>query len=148
MSMKPKGNLTPSRLRAMLCVAILLLCAGGTALSVFGYRYLTDYARQAQEAAVRANSSSEELSRLESTQSILDKNKDVIAKMKGLSANGADFQYQDQIISELDAYASAAGIGISNISFSEAGSSGEPAATVSIEVLLGMALASASTKAV
>lgn len=126
--------MTATRLRLILSVslfAILLITGGG-----FFYlnQQLQGYAVSVSHSVIDASASQNSVQTLQQVQQTLNDDKDIITKTSNIVADSKSYQYQDQIISDINGYAAAAGIGVLNIDFpstSTAPTSGasSPAAT-------------------
>ncbi|MBI3889876.1 hypothetical protein HY312_04910 [Candidatus Saccharibacteria bacterium] len=131
---KSTSSLTAQKLRLLLIISIffiLLLTAG-----IFAYArsVLATYSSDVQKVSDTAASSSKNLSALNTLKTKLAENKDAVERAKNLVAESQSYAYQDQIIKDLNTFASKSGVTISGFQFnSEAtGAAGAtPAATPS-----------------
>ena len=114
-----KSALTPTRLRIMLLVCMLLLVTLGVCIFLFGYGRVTSYAKEAQATATQATASNNSLQTLMTTKEQLAKNADAVKRADQLVAESKSYVYQDQIITDLNQYAREAGIGVTNITFTD-----------------------------
>lgn len=112
-----KQSLTPIKLRIILFVVMLLLAAGGVGVFIYGYDQLKTHATSAQDTATKAEASRSSLQNLMETEKFLAANSDVVTRADQLASESKSYLYQDQIISDINKYASKAGIEITNISF-------------------------------
>lgn len=128
MSKKP---LTATRLRLMLSISlgVITLIAGG----IFAYAdsQLSQLAIETNHKAVDANASRDNLSTLEKIQDILANEKSVVDRASSIVADSKSYQYQDQIITDLNAFAGKHGVTITNVDFAQsAGTTTTPPSTI------------------
>ncbi|HEY5695665.1 MAG TPA: hypothetical protein VIQ80_02415 [Candidatus Saccharimonadales bacterium] len=116
-------QLTATRLRLSLAVSLFAipLIAGGLFYVIYGQ--LQGFAVDVSHKIVDAGSSQTSVQTLQQIQRELEDNKDVVAKAKAIVADSQSYQYQDQILSDINNYAAKAGITISNVDFSAGASS-------------------------
>lgn len=123
-------SLTATRLRLILSasiVAILVIIGIGF---YFMQAYLYTFAVQVSHANEDASTSGSDLSTYEKLQQELTSNQPAIQRVANIVAASKSYEYQDQIIADLNTYAKRAGVSITSFTF-DAGSStaGAPAAT-------------------
>lgn len=114
-----KSALTPTRLRIVLSVVLLLLAAAGVGVFTLGYKQLSQHVANAQQVATEAEASRSSLQNLMATKKFLADNQDVIARADRLVSQSKSYYYQDQMINDINAYAEKAGVKIANISFED-----------------------------
>lgn len=114
---QPKKPLTATKLRAMLTVSLFVIAIGGGAVFYFANHQLRSYASGVSEALAKADSSQDSLQTLQAIQSELNNNQDAIKRTAQIVADSKSYQYQNQIIDDLNDYAKRAGITITNIDF-------------------------------
>ncbi len=112
-----KQTLTPVSLRNILIVVLLSLAAAGTGVFIFGYNQLKSHAASAQDTATKAEASRSSLQDLMATETFLTDNADAVTRADQLASESKAYVYQDQIINDLNKYASEAGIEIITIAF-------------------------------
>lgn len=125
---KSKKSLTATQLRVMLSIAIIVVIG----LTVFGFyqasKVLASYASAVAQANGQAHLSDSNIQRLQGTKAELEKNQQTVERVKHLVADNAN--YQNQVITDISAYASAAGIKVVGFTFDSAATSGStPAAS-------------------
>lgn len=113
-------SITPTKLRIILSLSLLLLSAAGVGLFMVGYNQLKEFAASAQTVATQAQASQSSVQDLVTTQSFLEKNQEAVQKASQLVSESQSYVYQDQIISDINTYAGEAGLTITNISFATA----------------------------
>ena len=114
--MKSK-SLTPVKLRLILFGVLLLLVAVGVTAFIFGHRLIQGYALADQTSAAQAEASSSSLQDLIATKQKLNDLSHTIERADQLVSQSKLYLYQDQIITDINKYASEAGLKITNISF-------------------------------
>lgn len=126
--MKPKMKLTAPILRIILLVVLALtLVIGG-----FGFylirQVMSDYAKETSSLNSQASASDQNIRSLQNLQSYLDSHKDDISKVNQVVADSKQYQYQNDIINDLTAFASQSGVSITSFTFT---SNASAAATTS-----------------
>lgn len=123
-------TLTATSLRLTLSASLLLITILATVLFYFADRQLHQVAVDVSHTVVDANASQSTIQNLQQVQRQLENNKDVITRAGNIVADSQSYQYQDQIVSDLNTYASKAGIKITNMDFTtEAAASGSTPTT-------------------
>lgn len=115
--MKKSNGMTATKLRLILSVSLfaILLITGGAVF--YADQQLQVYAVTVSHSVIDANASQDSVSTLQSIQQTLNDDKDIITKTNSIVADSQSYQYQDQIINDINGYAAKAGIGITNIDF-------------------------------
>lgn len=116
MSVKTK-KLTATNLRLILSVSLFVIAAIGVAGFIYAQGYLHTVAIDTSHSVVDASASQDNLQTLQKIQKTLQADKDVISRTNSIVADNQSYQYQDQIISDINAYAAKAGITITNLDF-------------------------------
>lgn len=111
-------SITPTKLRIILSATLVLLMAAGVGLFYFAYNGLDEAATAAGQSAASAREGEDTLQRLQTLRSDLDSKKDIIERTSRVVANSQNYAYQDQLVTDLTAYARRANLTIKNISFS------------------------------
>ncbi len=114
------SSLTPSKLRAILSVCMFLLLAAAIGLFAFGYRVLADYSAAARTTAAQAQASNSTLQDLKKTEAELKANSETVARASQIVAESKSYVYQDQIIRDINNFATNSGITVTNITFADA----------------------------
>lgn len=117
--------LTATTLRMYLSFSLfaITLIAGGALY--FINEQLRAYAVEVSKVTAESNSSQNNVQALQKVQEELEKNKEVKERARNIVADNQSYQYQNQIITDLNGYAKKAGVTITNIDFS-AGSTATP----------------------
>lgn len=113
-----KRSLTPSSFRLVLATIFALLIVLGCVIFIFGNQYISKYAADTRELKTQATASDNELQTLSSLKQYLAKNQSAVSKAAQIASTSKSYQYQDQIISDLNSIAGASGVSISSIDFS------------------------------
>lgn len=123
------GNLTPTRLRIILILGIVLLIIV-SALSFWFFRsLLLQYSAEVNKAAREASISTNDIATLQKLKTHLEDNKVAVTRTKNIVADSQHYKYQDQIINDLSIYAKAAGITVASYDFSGNAATAAPAPT-------------------
>jgi hypothetical protein len=116
--MKKQNNLTATRLRLILSISLFVITLAGGVIFSFINGQLKTYAVEVSHKVIDANASRDTVQTLQRIQQELNNDKDIIARTNSIVADSQSYQYQDQIVGDLNNYASAAGIVITNMDFS------------------------------
>lgn len=120
---KKTNAMTADKLRYVLIGSIFIMIIGAGGLFwVFREQVLIPNAKKVTEVSSAAQSRVGEASRLKNIKAILERDKDTIDKAARLVTDTKSYQYQDQIINDLTAYAKVTGVTILRYDFN----SGEP----------------------
>ncbi len=119
--------MTAQRLRLFLVVGFVVLLVG----CGFGVWWLqgllAQKAGEADHARIDAAVAEQKLEELKRLQGLLEKQKDVVARADQIAATAQAYQYQDQVIQDINVYAARHGITVSTYDFSSAAPSGSKA---------------------
>ncbi len=124
--MKPKMKLTAPTLRIILLITLGLTLAVGA----FGFymlrQVMSDYAKETSSLNSQASASDQNIQSLQKLQAYLDSHKSEISKVNQVVADSKEYQYQNDIINDLTAFANQSGVSITSFTFTStaAGSSG------------------------
>lgn len=122
-------KLTAVSLRLILSVTLFVIAGLIIAAVWLSTSKLKEYATQVNQISSEATASQDSVQTLQKTKQELDAQKDIVAKAASIVADSQGYKYQDQIIKDLNAYASASGLTITNFSFaSTAATPAAPAA--------------------
>lgn len=111
-------TLTPSRLRIVLAVTLVLILAAGAAGFYFAYGMLNKTADEVSTQVASAKDSETTLQKLQAVEKELNEKRDAIDRASRVTANSQNYTYQDQLVKDLTTYADRAQLTIKNISFS------------------------------
>jgi hypothetical protein len=110
--------LTPTLLRQILAISLFVISFIGGGLFYVINNMLQDVATDVSHTTVDANTSRNNIQVLEQLETSLKKQQDIIGRADKVRADSASYNYQNQIINDLNTYASRANIKIANIDFS------------------------------
>lgn len=114
-----KGHsLTATQLRLILSGSMFVIALLAGVGFVFVNSQLKNYAVEVSHVAADANASRDNLQNLQKIETQLKDDQDIVQKTNSIVAESQSYQYQDQIITDINNYASRAGIGITDINFS------------------------------
>ncbi len=115
--MKPKMKLTAPILRIILLVVLALtLVIGG--LGFYTLRQImSNYAKETSSLNSQASASDQNIQSLQKLQAYLDSHKDDISKVNQVVADSKEYQYQNDIINDLTAFANQSGVSITSFTF-------------------------------
>lgn len=139
-------TLTATSLRLALSVSLfaIALLAGG--LFYFVDSQLHGVAVNVSHTLVDATTSQNNVQVLQQIERQLADDKDVISRAKSIVADSQSYQYQDQIVGDLNKYAGKSGITITNIDFSNGSSTGSAPATNKTQTTTPQAAAPSGVK--
>lgn len=104
-------------------VTCIVIIASTIAIFIFLGNVLNAKAIQTSQARIDADLAVDEIARLKKLHSYLEDNKQRIDKTASIVAESQKYMYQDQVITDVTAYASQYGIGIAGFEFEKAKSS-------------------------
>jgi hypothetical protein len=113
-------TLSASGFRMILIICLFVVAAIGTVLFWLTDDYLRSFAIEVNHTTVDSNASQSNVQTLQQLKQKLTDNKAVVDRASSIVADSKSYQYQDQIIKDLNDYAAKAGITITNLDFSGA----------------------------
>lgn len=122
-------HLTAAKLRLILAVMMFVTVGICGTIFYFANSLLSDVATDVSKTVAEANASQNNLQTLQQTEKILESEQDAVKRAAKVTANSQNYQYQNQIINDMNEYASRAGITLTNIDFSSAKPSSAAPAT-------------------
>lgn len=114
-----KRPLTATRLRLMLSISLGVITLIAAGIFAYADNQLRQLAIETNHKAIDANASRDNLSTLEKIQDILANEQSVIDRASSIVADSKSYQYQDQIITDLNAFAGKHGVTITNVDFAQ-----------------------------
>lgn len=120
--------MTAAGLRLTLTISLFMIAALTCVAFYFITGLLDKAAEDVSHSGTEAASSQSNLSTLQKIQQELKKKQDVVQRAQSIVAESQSYQYQDQIITDLNGIAAGAGITITNIDFGGEAASGQTAA--------------------
>ena len=127
MSSGQSKGISAAKLRIVLAVSIVLILILSAVSFWFFRSQLEGYATEVRKANTEALVSAKDVSKLKELQQELEDSAVAIARAEKIVGDSKFYQYQDQIIADLNAYARTAGIFIESYSFLETGTPGTAA---------------------
>lgn len=125
----PKKQFTAQKLRALLSFLLVVIILGGGAAFYWGLGEVRTYSLSVNHRLIDAEASGKQIEELQTLRRNLTNNNSLVEKADQLFATPST--YQAQASTDINTYASAAGIAIARISFSDP-SSGAHEATISL----------------
>lgn len=110
-------TMTATRLRLVLSVALFAIVAIGVGIFSLAESQLKKVAIDVSHSVVDANASRDKLQSLQKIQQELAAQQAVVLRAGKVAANSQSYQYQNQIINDLNRYAKRAHITLTNIDF-------------------------------
>lgn len=109
---------TAIQLRLLLSLSMFVIALLVSVGFTFVNSQLKNYAVEVSHVAADANASRDNLQNLQKIETQLEDDQDIVQKTNSIVAESQSYQYQDQIITDINDYASRAGIGVTDINFS------------------------------
>lgn len=120
--MKIRQYLTPTNVRLMLSISLFTIAIGAAVIIHFLNAGMDEYAEKVSRANADSVASQDNIQNLQKIQQELLANRDVIERTTSIVADSQSYEYQNQIITDLNDYANRAGISVTNIDFTEGAS--------------------------
>lgn len=114
-----KLQLNATLARILLSLALVLILLVMTAGFYMAYSFMKDSAQQVAGVQADAKAADKKLQDVRSLSSKLEKYQDSVKKAEKIVAESTSYQYQNQIINDITAYARQAGVGISSFTFQD-----------------------------
>jgi hypothetical protein len=115
-----KHPLTATSLRLMLSISLLLIAVLGVVLFSLANKQLKSVAVDVSHTVADSNASQSNLQNLQKIKQYLALKQDVVQRAESIVAESRSYEYQNQIINDLNDYAARAGLGITSIDFTGA----------------------------
>lgn len=112
------NTLTATKLRLILSIMLFVITAIGVGIVYFANTMLSKVATEVSHTVIDANASQNNLQVLQKTERELVSKQEIVKRAGDVVANSQSYQYQNQIINDLNHYASRSGIAVTNIDFS------------------------------
>lgn len=124
MSERKREKMTPAvTMRIVFSLSLVLILVGMGVIVYFGYTMLQGTAEEVSKIQTEAKAVDAKVQNLARLEKEMEKYKDSVAKAQQLVAETQQYQYQNQIINDLTAYANKSGVGIAGFTFTS-GSAG------------------------
>lgn len=118
--MSATRQMTALKLRAFLVASLFLVLAIIVGIFYVGRQQLATIAVSVNHANANASASANNLETLKKLQDTLSANQTVISRASQLDATSKGYDYQNQIISDLETYGRQAGVGVTEVDFTAA----------------------------
>jgi hypothetical protein len=115
---------TATSLRLTLSISLFAIMTVTGVLFYFADGQLKKVATDVSHTVIDASASQDTVQTLQKIERELADDKDIIAQANSIVADSQSYQYQDQIVGDLNRYAGTSGIKITNIDFSASTSAG------------------------
>ena len=112
-----KKALNASIARIILSLLLLIILSAMVGLVIFAYSFLSKTSEEVGKMQTEAIAVDAKIQSLLASKSQLDRNSDTVKKAKNIVSESKLYQYQNQIIQDLNTYADRAGIPIKSFSF-------------------------------
>ena len=112
-----KKVLNASIARIILSLLLLIILSAMVGLVIFAYSFLSKASEEVGKMQTEATAVDAKIQSLLASKSQLDRNSDTVKKAKNIVSESKLYQYQNQIIQDLNTYADRAGIPIKSFSF-------------------------------
>ena len=112
-----KKVLNASIARIVLSLVLLIILSAMVGLVIFAYSFLSKTSEEVGKMQTEAIAVDAKIQSLLASKSQLDRNSDTVKKAKNIVSESKLYQYQNQIIKDLNTYADRAGIPIKAFSF-------------------------------
>ena len=112
-----KKVLNASIARIVLSLLLLIILSAMVGLVIFVYSFLSKTSEEVGKMQTEATAVDAKIQSLLASKSQLDRNSDTVKKAKNIVSESKLYQYQNQIIQDLNTYADRAGIPIKSFSF-------------------------------
>ena len=112
-----KKVLNASIARIVLSLLLLIILSAMVGLVIFAYSFLSKTSEEVGKMQTEETAVDAKIQSLLASKSQLDRNSDTVKKAKNIVSESKLYQYQNQIIQDLNTYADRAGIPIKSFSF-------------------------------
>lgn len=112
-----KKVLNASIARIVLSLLLLIILSAMVGLVIFAYSFLSKTSEEVGKMQTEATAVDAKIQSLLASKSQLDRNSDTVKKAKNIVSESKLYQYQNQIIQDLNTYADRAGIPIKSFTF-------------------------------
>ena len=112
-----KDLLTPSRLRILLTISLFLIAIAMAGAFSVAQNILRTEAQTVSDASLAAQNSANLVQTLSATKQKLADNKDAIERASSIVAQSKEYQYQNQIVTDITRFARDSGVTIITIDF-------------------------------
>jgi hypothetical protein len=107
-------------LRNLLIASIVLSLGGIGAIIYYASNYLQSEVTQTVHTRIKADLSQHDLDRLKSLEKVLKNNQASVEKAAQIVSDSQKYEYQDQIVSDINTYAIKTGVNVTGFDFGDA----------------------------
>lgn len=132
------NRLTATRLRMILSGSIVVIAIIISIGFYFMQSYLYTFAVDVSHKTEDASTSGNDIATWQRLKQQLSEEEATIQRTASIVADSKSYEYQDQIIQELNTYAARAGIGITSFTFASSGASSAGAAATAVPTISGI----------
>lgn len=125
MSNNKARSLDAPKLRIVLVVAIVILVGASAAIFWYFRSQLITYAEQVEKDTTAASVSSSDVNKLKALKQELQDNQVAVTRAKSIVADSQHYQYQNQIVDDINIYAKKAGIAVTSFGFTDPAASAQ-----------------------
>ena len=129
-----KKVLNASIARIVLSLLLLIILSAMVGLVIFAYSFLSKTSEEVGKMQTEAIAVDAKIQSLLASKSQLDRNSDTVKKAKNIVSESKLYQYQNQIIQDLNTYADRAGIPIKSFTFQNEPTTSAKTATSSKQI--------------
>lgn len=115
--MKRRRAFTATSLRLALSLSLFVIIVAAIGGVYVSGSWLRSFAVEVSHASADAQASHATITTLQQIQEDLTANREVIERANNIVADSQSYQYQDEIIEDLNGYAAAAGVTVTNFNF-------------------------------
>lgn len=112
-----KGPMTATKLRLILSCSLVLVAGILVGIFVYFYSQLETAATETNHTVVDAAASQNNIATLDKIEDFLKENSQVVERARSIVADSQSYQYQDQIITDLNDFANRNNVTITNVDF-------------------------------
>jgi hypothetical protein len=116
---KQLGGMTAPKLRGILTIGIIVWIAVGAGAFWFFHKSLGEYAVEVKKVSAEASLSNENLATLQSLEKQLTDSRSSVERARSIVAASRQYEYQDQIVSDINRYARLSGVTVASYVFSD-----------------------------
>lgn len=121
---KQMNGLSPTKLRIVLFASMIIFVIAAAIGFWFFKGWLTHFAEDVHSKSVAATVSSNDIANLQNLEAQLERDSVAVNRTKNIVADSKSYQYQNQIITDISAYAKSANITVSNYTFNSGSGAG------------------------
>lgn len=148
MSKDKLRDISAAKFRTVLIVSMVLLVGMAAGGFLFFSDQMTMYAQEVQKSRIEATVSTNDIQRLQQLDEQMKKDSVAVERAKSIVADSTFYQYQDQIIDDITAYARSSNLTITSINFEASGGGAQQGAAPAASSTPGQVAAPAGLKTI